>query len=194
MNNDKYVAIVSARAMINNPDRYVILDTETTGLHDCEIVQIAIIDFKGNTLLNTLVKPTCEITAGASAIHGITAADVVNSPDFETIHPLIEAATRGKIVVIYNAIFDDKVLFDCCKKNMLNYFQYESCCAMEIYSEFIGEIHPYFKTYTWQKLPGGDHTALGDCKATLEILELVAATRLEAAQLQLAEVDNDIPY
>ena len=194
MNHDKMVAIAEARRIVSNLDRYVILDTETTGLYDCEIVQIAIIDLAGNTLLDTLVKPTCAISEGATAIHNITAADVANAPTFAPVRDLIELMTHKKTVIIYNDTFDNEVLYYCCKVNNLNYLEYESLCAMELYSNFKGEIHPHFNNYRWQKLPGGDHTALGDCKATLSVIESMAATLLEMGQLELSEASADIPY
>jgi DNA polymerase-3 subunit epsilon len=141
-----------------------------------------------------LVKPTCPISEGATAIHGITAADVANAPTFKPVRDLIELMTHNKIVIIYNAGFDDEVLYHCCKVNNLNYLKYESICAMELYSNFIGEMHPYFNNYKWQKLPGGDHTAIGDCKATLSVLESMAATLLEMGQLDLEKETDDIPY
>ena len=194
MNSDKHTAIVLSREMMSKPDGFVILDTETTGLYNCEIVQIAIIDLAGNTLLDTLVKPTCAISEGASAIHGITAANLVDAPTFKEIHPLIESIVSEKIVIIYNADFDDEVIYHCCKINNLNYLEYESSCAMETYSEFIGEVHSYFNNYKWQKLPGGDHTALGDCKATLEVIKLMAKTPLEWLGLSSTEDEYTTPF
>lgn len=35
------------------------------------------------------------------------------------------------------------------------------------YSQFVGDWDRYRNAYRWQKLWGGDHTALGDCRATL---------------------------
>jgi hypothetical protein len=32
-------------------------------------------------------------------------------------------------------------------------------------------INDYHQFYTWQKLPGGDHSALGDCLATLKVIK-----------------------
>lgn len=194
MNQDKHLAIVLCREIMSNPNGFVILDTETTGLYDCEIVQIGIIDLEGNTLLDTLVKPNCPITEGASAIHGITADALVNAPTFKEVHPLIESIIQGKIVIIYNANFDDEVLHHCCKVNNLNYLQYESSCAMETYSEFVGEIHSYFNNYRWQKLPGGDHTAIGDCKATLDVIKLMAETPLKYLHSPSQETEDFIPF
>lgn len=194
MNHDKRDAIEQAKQIVNNPDNYVILDTETTGLYNCEIVQIGIIDLAGNTLLDTLVKPTCIISEGSTAIHGITAADVANALTFKPVRDLIELMTRSKIVIIYNDTFDNEVLRHCCKVNHLNYLEYESICAMELYSNFVGEMHPYFNNYRWQKLPGGDHTAIGDCKATLSVIKSMAATLLEIGQLELTKEEDFIPF
>ncbi len=44
----------------------MILDTETTGLYDAEIVELSIIDTAGNVLLDTLVRPTRPIPAEAT--------------------------------------------------------------------------------------------------------------------------------
>jgi DNA polymerase-3 subunit epsilon len=42
------------------------------------------------------------------------------------------------------------------------------------YARFIGEWNSYYNSYKWQKLDGGDHTALGDCLATLEVIRVMA--------------------
>lgn len=51
---DRQAAIDAAAEYLRD---CVILDTETTGLHDAEIVQIAVIDHAGTVLLDTLVNP-----------------------------------------------------------------------------------------------------------------------------------------
>ncbi|NJL65352.1 MAG: hypothetical protein HC903_30705 [Methylacidiphilales bacterium] len=47
-------------------------------------------------------------------------------------------------------------------------------CAMHYYSQYVGEWNDYHGNYKWQKLPGGDHSALGDCHATLKIIKQMA--------------------
>ena len=49
---------------------------------------------------------------------------------------------------------------------------------MIMYARFIGEWASWKDDYKWQKLPGGDHTALGDCIATLNIIKEMANTEL----------------
>ncbi|BCC80200.1 MULTISPECIES: 3'-5' exonuclease [Bacillus] len=59
--------------IFNNKSNFLVLDTQTTGLGETdEIVEIAVTDLDGKTLLNTLVKPTVPISDDATMIHGIT--------------------------------------------------------------------------------------------------------------------------
>ena len=63
-------AIHAARSFIAQSP--VIFDTETTGLDKTdEVVEIACVDIDGNVLMNALVKPTCSVSDGARAVHGI---------------------------------------------------------------------------------------------------------------------------
>ncbi|CAH0535465.1 hypothetical protein VST7929_03039 [Vibrio stylophorae] len=64
----------------------IYLDTETTGLDDnAEIIEISIISESGHVLLDTLVKPSQTVSAEATAIHGITDADLVGAPTWPEI-------------------------------------------------------------------------------------------------------------
>ena len=56
----------------------MIFDTETAGLGDTdEICEICIINHRGETLLDTLVKPQQRIPDEVIAIHGITNDDPI---------------------------------------------------------------------------------------------------------------------
>jgi DNA polymerase-3 subunit epsilon len=70
-------------------DNWVILDTETTGLYNAEIVEMTIISNTGEPLLNTLIKPRLTIPVRAANIHGIKDDIVANSPTFPEIYPQI---------------------------------------------------------------------------------------------------------
>ena len=89
---------------------YVFADTETTGLNhggDDEIVEIAILDAEGATLLNTLVRPMRKTSwPEAQAIHGISPQHVATAPSLAALLPKIAATCAGKTVVFYNAPFD----------------------------------------------------------------------------------------
>lgn len=93
-----------------NSTKPIFIDTETTGLnHDGtdEVLDIAIVDSDGTTLLNTLVRPVRHTTwPTAQAVHGISPQDVANAPTWESVLPKIAAICTGRTVVFYNATFD----------------------------------------------------------------------------------------
>jgi DNA polymerase III subunit epsilon len=169
-------------------ERWCILDTETTGLsNNAEIVQIGILCSSGEEY-QTLVKPTIEIEIGASRIHGIHDEDIVQALPFEQVFLDVWKLLRDRDVIIYNAEFDLKVIRNSLKARGIQIAfptsDRRGCriftnggsihCAMQYYSQYVGEWNEYYGNYKWQKLPGGDHSALGDCKATLEVIKSMA--------------------
>lgn len=65
---------------------------------------------------------------------------------------------------------------------------------MHLYSEFVGEWNDYFGNNKWQKLPGGDHSAVGDCLATLEVIKYIAKTPADAEKIAARELEGIIPF
>ncbi len=169
----------------------LILDTETTGLHDGEIVQVAVIDSDGDVLFDQLVKPVNPIPPGATAIHGITDADVVNAKTWADLVPSLMSLLRDCDLVVYNATYDRKMMHQSAEKAGLPKVKWNAVCnwhcAMEQYAAFHGDWNDWHGSYRWQKLtaacdqmciPEPDapaHSALGDCLRTLELLKKMAA-------------------
>jgi DNA polymerase-3 subunit epsilon len=174
---DREKAAFWARSLLERID-WVILDTETTGLSSLdEIVQVAIIGADGGPLLDTLVKPTQPISPDATALHGISDADVGDAPLFPEVFARIQEIITGKTVVIYNAAFDLRLVRQSLAKyqgSASGIEEEQAECAMLWYSAWVGEMWPE-GGYKWQKLIGGDHTALGDCRATYRVIEKMAA-------------------
>jgi len=179
-------------ACLLDRDDLVIMDTETTGLHAPEIIEMAIIRADGTPILNTRIRalyPDDMLKPGehgvcASDIHGIKPEDLINAPGFEEVYPAIVEALRDKHVVVYNADFDLPWLQVHCDRYGLPHVQIkEATCAMELYARYVGDIRwererrGMYKTYRWQRLPGGDHSALGDCLACLAVLKEMAGDR-----------------
>ncbi len=77
--SSRKAAIQAAREICSqNP---IFLDTETTGLDSsAEIIEIAVVDSGGTTLMNSLVRPLNPIPREASRIHGITEEMTRNAP------------------------------------------------------------------------------------------------------------------
>jgi DNA polymerase-3 subunit epsilon len=47
-------------------------------------------------------------------------------------------------------------------------------CAMQKYAAYTGQLNTNGRGYRMQKLQGGDHSALGDCAATLRLIQHMA--------------------
>ena len=170
---------------------YVVLDTETTGLDSPEVVSVAVVDSHGKTLLNELVRPAKPIEPGASRITGITNEMVRDRAEFPAISERLGAVVRGRLVVIYNASYDLKVLSNTCRRYNLAMPPFEHWCAMEWFAQVYGKWDSYRGNFTWQKLSTAAgyfaveqhdaHDALGDCITTLRVVEsgLAQARRLQ---------------
>ncbi len=173
--------------MIRRGD-FLVLDTETTGLERAEICQVGLIDAQGNILLDTLVKPVGRIPPDATRIHGITNADVADAPGWAAVSAQLEPLLRERDVIIYNAVYDRKVLRQSAEAAHLPQVAWEAVvrfwCAMEAFAEVYGARSGRRTMYRWQKLttaaqyfdlPIVDaHSALGDCRMTLAIAQKMA--------------------
>jgi DNA polymerase III subunit epsilon len=158
---------------------FVVLDTETTGLYDAEIVEISVLDHHGGTLIDTLVRPLGELPPDATAIHGITPQMVESAPTFAEIYPALVESLCGRDIVIYNAAFDTGVLRYCWRQDYLPALPWgEVHCAMEWYAQYIGEWSHYHGNYRWQRLDGG-HRAREDCLACLDVIRSMAKANEE---------------
>lgn len=166
--------IAQARAWLGMGDQVVILDTETTGLECAEAIEIAIIDLDERVLLNQRVKPKGEITDGAYSVHQISAEMLAECPTWDQVYPRVSEVVKGKKVIAYNAEFDSRVLSYSGYLYELPELECKWDCAMEAYARYYGEWNAYFGSFKWQRLEGGDHSALGDCLATLELIKRVA--------------------
>ena len=179
----RYYAAKWAKELTMRED-WVIIDTETTGLRNAEIVQIGVLSGSGEMLLDSLVKPTIPIPDKTSLIHGITDDQVRNAPTFPEIYPHFVDLIANKAVVIYNAHFDEAIFRHCCN---LAHFEAPSFielhCAMHWYAQWVGDWSNYHGNYRWPKLPGGDHTAIGDCLATLKIIQMMANSFVPESEL-----------
>jgi len=156
---------------------WLILDTETTGLniHTAEIIEIALLRPDGSVLLNQRLKPRGAIESGASRTHGITLANLADCPSFSDIYLNLRAVLSDLVVVCYNADYDQPILRNECRRAGLPDIENQWRCAMVKYAEFVGEWSEWHGNYRYQRLPGGDHSAIGDCRATLKLIQKMAA-------------------
>jgi DNA polymerase III subunit epsilon len=172
---DRKIAAHWAEKLLVQSD-WIVLDTETTGLKNPEIIEIAIADSRGKPLLNSLCKPLGTIHADASKCHQLYDADVAEAPNFRDLYPQIaEIFNDHRLLLIYNADFDTRVLRNMCDLHLLPQLKLPAVdCVMRAYAQWVGEWSEKRQTFKWQKLEGGNHRALGDCIATINTIRRMA--------------------
>jgi DNA polymerase-3 subunit epsilon len=157
--------------------RPLYLDTETTGLgHDDEIVEIAILEHDGSTLIDTRVKPSKPIPPDATRVHGIGPLDVAAAPDWALVQAEVHRVLAGRACIIYNAPYDLRMLVQTarihrCPRPPLA----RAWCAMQLYAAWHGDWNHARQDYRWQKL-GAAAAQMG-----LAVPENLHAARADAA-------------
>lgn len=160
-----------ARACLE-PSTAVVVDTETTGLIDPVIVEIAVIDAAtGETLLDTLVNPAGAVMeVEARATHGISDAELADAPTWEQVVPRFTDVVRGRQILAYNAPFDRAAVDVSHTHAGLNTETLPPRdawrCLMDARSTWARVGH---------RIPlGGGHRALGDARDARTVLQQLA--------------------
>jgi DNA polymerase III subunit epsilon len=185
--NDRNEAIFWSQNIIEHPENYYILDTETTGLENPEIIELGVIDLAGKEIINQRFRPTVQVSEGAFAIHGLTNQLLQHEPPFYSFMERLEKEIFPRTVLIYNPAFDHNALWHTYNTYNSDLPGFETNCVMHWYSQFCGEWNDYRGSYRWQKLPGGDHSAIGDCRATLDVIKHMAESPLGLGLLPLED-------
>lgn len=184
---DKHQVIRLAKQLVNI--NALVLDTETTGLGERdEIVEISIIDMRGNVFIDTLIKPTILIPPSALVIHKITNKDISCAPYITKIITELTHLFQNNTVAIYNAEFDLRMLHQSLRahgQRLPHNLRDNVCCAMELYSIFNGEYDTSKMGYKWIGLgsaatrlgiivPGNLHRAKIDAELTRQVILRIA--------------------
>jgi DNA polymerase-3 subunit epsilon len=171
--------------IVSNPDRFVVLDSETTDLRG-EICDLAIVTPDGKVLFNKLLRPKCPIEEGAMAVHGITEAMVATARTFAEEWPEISSILESKVIIAYNEGFDKERLWHTAREHGITP-PHRWCwdCLMLRYARFWNE--PNRRGYgdpAWQKLEAAcrqqsinvtqEHRALSDAMATVALIRRIA--------------------
>ena len=144
----------SAYAREKLMEKPLFLDTETTGLErDAEIVEISIIDDDENCVFESFVRPSRKIPASATRLHSITDEMVATARPWPTIWPVIRSLLIGRVLVIYNAEFDLRLMQQSHAAYRLPWREnLQAVCAMQLYGQYRGEWDKVRKAYRYYKL------------------------------------------
>lgn len=99
--------------------QWLLVDTETTGIgSDARIVELAMVTLHQGCVVqerHTRVNPGIPIPPEASAVHGITDADVRDCPTMAQLaERCVVRARNYPVIVAYNAPFDmDRLCYEC---------------------------------------------------------------------------------
>ncbi len=130
----------AGRILQSNP---LFFDTETTGLHGyAEIVEIGVVNADGQTVLESLVRPTRRIPADATRVHGITNDMVLDAPTWAEIWPQVKHLFTDRKVGIFNADFDLRMMRQSHEQHGLSWEEMggSAFCVMKMYARFYGEL------------------------------------------------------
>lgn len=168
--------------------RYFVADTETTGLGpQAKAVEMAWAEIDENLnvlqIVHTLIDPEIPICPGASGVHGITNADVEDSPTLEEFIDVVLGGpiTDEVIFIAHNVVFD-KPYFKPVMPNMIG-----DACTLRLARRFFPDA-PNHKLQTLKfhlGLKSGDaHRADGDVVTCLDLLSKI----VEKSDLTLDEL------
>ena len=159
--------------------RYIVLDTETTGLHAYagdEIIEIAMLELQGleptGRQYHSMIDPQRPIPAESTAIHHIQDADVANAPPLQEVLPEILDFIDNAVLVGHHINFDirfiNKTLQSVCHGRLLNPW----LDTMLLYLAFRGQMGHYALEDVAQHCHveiRNRHRAEGDAIVTAEI-------------------------
>lgn len=92
----------------------IVFDTETTGMGaDAHIIEIGALLISGDDPIyeyDQLIQPRVELSAGITALTGITQSDLDGQPDAGFVIPQFLTAIRPLVLIGHNVSFDIKML------------------------------------------------------------------------------------
>ena len=146
--------IQKAREILNLQP--VVLDTETTGLGSYdEIIEIALVNYQGNVIYESLVRPTIEIPPDSTRINRISNEMVKSSPSWKEVWNQVQPLLSRKPVVIYNSEFDVRLMQQSHRIARIPWTNvFTPVCLMKLYAAFLGEWNSYkndFRFVTLEK-------------------------------------------
>lgn len=166
-------------------DDVLILDTETTGLGpEAEVIEVALINTRGEELLHRLALPQGDIPRSATRIHGLTRSRLNQlgatgwHEVFAGLSPALQDAT---LVLVYNAAYDRRLLQQTCARHELRLPAVTWRCAMNDYAAWRRHrfgatsghgLEPAFRRECGDSIDQ-QHRALSDCHMVLALMRAV---------------------
>lgn len=165
----------------------VILDTETTGHRAAEVIELSVIDTRGEVLFDRLIRPRQMLmNRYAYKVHGISLDMLTAEPTLPEVLPELEPILENSVVLAWNAPFDHLMIQRSRQIWDLEPRQFRHECAMLLYAALHGRrsfgLHRAIKAMGLEHVLAEheSHRALGDVNLLLELLRSVVASGSES--------------
>jgi DNA polymerase III epsilon subunit family exonuclease len=186
---------VRRRCDVPTPAGYAVFDCETTGIDPerDEIVSFAVVrlNARGDEVarLTTLVRPSQPIPPEATAVHGISDADVARAPTLTELAPELFVLLEGAVFVAHNAGFDLSMLKHDLAVVGVRYQPPAVACTLEAFRllEPLAPAHSLEALCDRYGIELDAHHALDDALATAALLRVVLAAGLAPETVELDE-------
>ncbi|WP_409429058.1 exonuclease domain-containing protein [Mycobacterium sp. SMC-11] len=161
---------------------FAVIDFETTGFvpeRADRVVEVGIVLTDGQGVIEdewtTLINPRRDV--GASHIHGITAGDLLDAPEFGDISGHVLDMLSGRTVVAHNATFDMRFLL--CELQRANYAIVDrpaALCSMKWAGRILGAAKLAHCCEAFGIALPEAHSALCDARATAQLMPRLMAS------------------
>ncbi len=181
----------------NNEIEYVVIDTETTGTNKIDrIVEIALIAFKGKNVIeewSTLINPQRDI--GKINMHGITASMVSSAPIFEDVINDIFRIINNRVLIAHQMSFDARMLIQEFNRAKTYGDIGKGFCTMIAARRLLpagkSSLADACREFDIKVL--NSHSALGDCRMTMELFSYLSEDEQEISPAQVEYVKGANP-
>lgn len=182
---------------------FVVLDIETTGfdVKQDEILQLSIIDEKGNELFNEYFKPRQKETwEEAERVNRISPLMVADKPFFsERVMDVQMIIDKADVIVGYGVNFDVNFL----NWHGVKFSDKRIVDVMEMFAKYYGEWDAYRECWKWKKLifaseyfgyewDGEAHNSLADVRATLFVYEKLLNPKVFELWYEFRDLDGNV--
>ena len=150
------------------------------------VIEIGVVDLGGNTLFESLVKPSIPIPPDSMAVHGITEAMVASAPNWKDIWQDIKSVFQDRFVGMYNLDFDLRMMKQTHARYWLDWPMDDKrfFCVMKLYAAFYGQPSRFGRGYRFHKLEAAGaacgiplpnaHRAVDDALLTAALFKYIA--------------------
>ena len=185
---DREAALEWAHDLVSRPD-VLYLDTETTGVRFGfdDVIDIGIVDGAGTTLYDQLIRPLVAIPGDSRDVHGISNRDVAAAPRLQDVWSDLTGLLDGKVLVSYNAYFDEEMLaFAATRRGLPPIAPLRWDCAMEAFAAYNRQSSHHRRGYRWINFEAAtrmlglerpEHRAVSDALRCLELVQELSRRR-----------------